>query len=185
MSNPRAAIREALKTILKGPAEGPAPTGAGQKVYSSRSTPIGPKRLPALLIYTRDERRDDSYRHDAIIRRLLDVYVELAAVGPDADDVVDLIATQVEQVVAADPTLGGAVDAAEWQATETEYDGDGGEPLAGGRVRFEVAYYTVPPEAPEPPVPSEVYLGISPKIGPPHEADYIQIAEVPDGTQEP
>lgn len=181
-TTPRAAIRAAVQQALQGPDDGTAPpTDAGRKVYASRAVPIARRLLPAILVYTRDERRDQDVGAGAV-RRLLDVVVETAAQGADADAQVDRLSAQVETALAAAPTLGGAVESITWQATEADYDGEGAQTLAAARLDFQAVYYTLPAEEAEPPLPSGVYVSWAPDIGIPHEPDYVdvEVSPLPD-----
>jgi hypothetical protein len=96
--HPRAAIREAFRDRLIA-----ANTGAGSRVHNSRIAPIGDKdELPAILIYSRDEKSDadkdygvageDSYRE-----RTLRLVTEAVVAGNiTVDDRLDAFAEQIE-----------------------------------------------------------------------------------------
>ncbi|MQX37879.1 hypothetical protein [Roseospira navarrensis] len=178
MTVPRAAIRQAVQRTLQGPDDGAPPTDAARKVYASRATPIAPRLLPAILVYTRDERRDRE-TGGGVVRRVLEVIVEIAAHGEAADDQVDRLSSQVEAALDAAPTLDGAVESITWDATEADYDGEGSQTLAAARLTFTAVYFTVPPEEAEDPLPSGVYASWAPDIGIPHEPDYVDLADTP------
>jgi len=139
------------------------------------------------VLSTRHDRRERAMG-GGVIRRRLEVEVVATARGDDADDQVDGLTAQVESVLTADPTLGGAVESITWQASEMTYGrdgvGDGDSARAEAWMTFEVVYASVPPEEDGPPLPSGVYASWAPDIGPPHEPDYVDLSDtaLPDVT---
>ncbi|KAA5603236.1 hypothetical protein F1188_19850 [Roseospira marina] len=173
---PRETIRCAVRTALRGADDARPATDAGRTVFASRCTPLAPRLLPAILVYTQSDRRDRD-RGGGVIQRHLDVVVEVAAQGEAADATVDRLSMQVEAALDADPTLGGAVQSIAWESSEADYDGEGAQATAGLRLTFTAVYATVPPDGDDGPLPAGVYASWAPDIGPPHEPDYVDLAE--------
>ena len=97
MKHPRTLIREAVKERLVAqlPAIDPRITAARISIH--RSTPLFAGKLPAILIYTRDERIEDQPNADPGLRyRKLELSVEIIASGDAAAEEVDVLAQAVE-----------------------------------------------------------------------------------------
>lgn len=101
--HPRQQIREAFKARLVE-----AATAAGDRVYTSRIAPIGDDKdeLPAILIYTRDEKLDPDKggygldAEDTYTRRELKLVVEgVVRGGNTVDDRLDDLAEQIENAL--------------------------------------------------------------------------------------
>lgn len=119
-----------------------ATTLAGDRVYRSRVFPLEVVLLPALLVYAGDETleeynaRPGSYRHTA--RLWVDV---ISRFKPEFDDVLEVIAAQVEAVVAVDETLGGSVLECELVTVlRPEPSREGKYTLAALRLGFDIIY---------------------------------------------
>lgn len=140
MTNHRTAIREQARTMLAGA------TLAGAKVFTNRARPITPNDMPALLIYTGASRRGDRERDGSMVHRRLELVVEGAVAatgrGEELEAQLEQLAEQVECALAADPTLGGLVMDARWQATDPDIVGDGRQLVGAVRVEFELELHT-------------------------------------------
>jgi hypothetical protein len=179
--HPRALIRQALRARIGDPVDGTPPTDAGTHVYASRTIPLWPASMPAVVIYTRQERIDpESPRGDEMpLRRFLTAVAEIYAAGSDADEVADRVAAQIETRVVTGDTLGGLVESTHLQTTDIDLTGDGETPVVMAEMAWEIAYYTVPTLAPEGVLPQELYLNLWPPFGTAHEDDYHRVREVP------
>jgi hypothetical protein len=140
--SPRTAIRraacEVLRAALPGWAEGFPP----ESVYDSLTVPLGMKKLPAILVYTRDERLDEDGHTDPGIRsRTLELAVEVVT-GSDA--ATDFLCTAVETVMDANETIGNLVQGTRLQRISVDRDSDGERIVVAARMDFEVAYFTRP-----------------------------------------
>ncbi|WP_298034807.1 hypothetical protein [uncultured Desulfovibrio sp.] len=140
--SPRTAIRraacEVLRAALPGWAEGFQP----ESVYDSLTVPLGMKKLPAILVYTRDERLDEDGHADPGIRsRTLELAVEVVT---GADAATDFLCTAVEAVMDAHETLGNLVRGTRLQRISVDRDSDGERIVVAARMDFEVAYFTRP-----------------------------------------
>ena len=173
MKHPRTLIREAVKERLVAqlPAIDPRITAARISIH--RSTPLFAGKLPAVLIYTRDERIDDQPNADPGLRyRKLDLSVEIIASGDAAAEEADVLAQAVEAILDADDTLGLLVEGTRLTRTEVDQGGEGDTPVLAARLSFEIIYWTRPVETPEGALPLQVLYSWVPRIGVPHEPEY-------------
>ena len=176
--HPRAIIRDAVRGRIADPVNGAPPTDAGARVFASRTVPLWPAGMPAVVIYTRQERIDpDGPRGDEMpLRRLLTVAAEIYAAGETGDEDVDRIASQIEARIVEGDTLDGLVESTHLQETTIELTGDGETPVVLAEMSWQIAYYTVPALPPEGVLPEHVYLNIFPPFGADHVDDYDRIA---------
>lgn len=136
MKHARTQIRNAVTTLLKGN------TTAGNNVYEARVYPLNDPKLPALLIYTKQETvGEQSMSRPRTQQRELFVTVEayVKARG-NVDEDTDNLAMEIEQMIAADPTLGGLVKDTALDTTETQFSDDGEKPVAVAILTFSVLY---------------------------------------------
>ncbi len=136
MKHARTQIRNAVTTLLKGN------TTAGNNVYEARVYPLNDPKLPALLIYTKQETvGEQSMSRPRTQQRELFVTVEayVKARG-NVDEDTDNLAMEIEQLIAADPTLGGLVKDTALDTTETQFSDDGEKPVAVAILTFSVLY---------------------------------------------
>lgn len=136
MKHARTQIRNAVTTLLKGN------TTAGNNVYEARVYPINDPKLPALLIYTKQETvGEQSMSRPRTQQRELFVTVEayVKARG-NVDEDTDNLAMEIEQLIAADPSLGGLVKDTALDTTETQFSDDGERPIAVAILTFSVLY---------------------------------------------
>lgn len=135
----RQAIREALKTLLTGL------TTTGNNVYASRVHPLAAPKLPCLLIFTDIER--SQYATINLPRtqaRTLNVKLEAYVKGvTGCDDTLDTISAEVEAAIYSDITLGGLVKDVRVVSYDTQFSGDGDQPVAVGLITAEVIYHSV------------------------------------------
>lgn len=147
MSHARTQIRQAVVALLNGNTE------AGNRVFSSRVHPLDDAKLPALLVYTPQENIGErSMQRPRTQQRQLQLAVEgyLKARG-DIDAEADALALDVEQLIAADPTLAGLVKDITLESTATQLSGEGERPVAVITLTFAVLY-CVKENAPQTPV---------------------------------
>ena len=136
MKHARTQIRNAVTTLLNGN------TTAGNNVYEARVYPLNDPKLPALLIYTKQETvGEQSMSRPRTQQRELFVTVEayVKARG-NVDEDTDNLAMEIEQLIAADPTLGGLVKDTALDTTETQFSDDGEKPVAVAILTFSVLY---------------------------------------------
>lgn len=144
MTHARTQIRKAVVNALKGN------TAAENRVYESRVYPLDDPKLPALLVFTPQESMGQpSIQRPRTQMRQLQLMVEgyLKARG-DIDSDADALALEVEQLLGADPTLGGLVKDAMLDTTATRLSGEGEKPVAIVSLTF-LILYSVKENAPQ------------------------------------
>ena len=173
MKHPRTLIREAVAARLSANLPKVDPRITASRISIHRSTPLFAGKLPAILIYTRDERIDEQPNADPGLRyRKLELSVEIIASGDAAAEEADVLAQAVESVLDADETLGLLVEGTRLTRTEVDQGGEGDTPVLAARLSFEVSYWTRPLETPEGELPLQVLYSWAPRIGIPHEPEY-------------
>ncbi len=175
--HPRKIIRAAIAALIKGAAPQYA-TAAGRAVYDSRDMPLGASQLPAVLIYTTRERiESDQMADGGIRRRAMDVSVECFDTGENAAVTVDALAWSAENLLRANPNLGGLVEWVNVTDTRIVVVEDAELALFCAALTVEVTYCTHAADEPGLPgyPPSEVLLGFAPEVGMPHKDDYSPV----------
>ena len=144
MSHARTQISQAVAALLKGQ------TSAGNNVFEARVYPLNDPKLPALLVYTKQETvGEQSISRPRTQQRELMVTVEAYVKARGiVDEATDDLALEIEQRIAADPTLGGLVKDIALDTTETQFSDDGEKPVAVAILTFSVLY-TVKENAPQ------------------------------------
>ena len=173
MKHPRTLIREAVAAQLSANLQKVDPRISASRISIHRSTPLFAGKLPAILIYTRDERIEDQPNADPGLRyRKLELSVEIIASGDAAAEEADVLAQAVEAILDADETLGLLVEGTRLARTEVDQGGEGDTPILAARLSFEVSYWTRPLDAPEGLLPLQVLVSWVPEIGVSHEHSY-------------
>ena len=176
MKHPRTLIREAVKERLSANLPKVDPRITAARISIQRSTPLFAGKLPAILIYTRDERIEDQPHADPGLRyRKLELSVEIIASGEAAAEEADVLALAVESVLDADETLGLLVEGTRLTRTEMDQGGEGDTPVLAVRLTFEVSYWTQPSEAPDGQLPLQVLVSWVPEIGAGHVQVYSPV----------
>ena len=179
MKHPRTLIREAVKDRLVARLPEVDARVTESRISIHRSTPLFVAKLPAILIYTRDERVENSPNADPGLRyRKLELSIEVIAGGEKAVEEADMLAQAIEAILDADETLGLLVEGTRLTRTEIDHDGDGETPVLAARMTFEVSYWTRPVEAAEGVLPLQVLVGFTPEIGNSHEGRYQPIGTI-------
>lgn len=172
MKHPRTLIREAVAARLIEQLPRVDARITPSRISIHRSTPLFAGKLPAILIYTRDERIEDQPNADPGLRyRKLELSIEIIASGDSAAEEVDVLAQAAEATLDADETLGLLVQGTRLTRTEVDHDGDGDTPVLAARMTFEVSYWTQP-VVDEGVLPLQVLVSWVPEIGTPHEHSY-------------
>lgn len=176
---PRTVIREAVAQRLAAHLPAVDARITPQRIHVHRATPLASGRLPAILIYAQQERIEEQPHADPGLRyRKLDVAVDIVAGGATAADDVDTLAQAVEAILDQDETLGRLVEGTRLLRIEIDQDGEGETPVLAARLTFEVSYWTKPIEE-EGRLPLHVLYSWGPKIGIPHEPDYVPLTDPP------
>jgi len=152
VSHARTQIRQAVIALLKGN------TSAGNNVFEARVYPIDDPKLPALLVYTKLETLGEQSMsrprtQQRELRLSIEVYVKAQSKisGRKVDEDTDALALEIEQLIAADVTLGGLVKDIVLDTTETQFSDDGERPVAVAVMNYAILY-TVKEHQPQTPV---------------------------------
>lgn len=171
----RQRIRDAVAQRLRA-----ANTTAAANVFTSRARPvleILQRREAVLSVYTGDESSERS-PDGHLLNRTLTVSIEgMAGGGDDLDNLLDVMAAQVEAAIDADPTLGFLLsEDMNLTATTSEISARGNQQVGAFRMDYEARYQTQRID-PGPPgvVPTQVF--INPVPGP---DAYRPVFERPD-----
>lgn len=136
----RANIRAQFKAALLGQ------TAAETRIFTSRSYPITPREMPALLVYTGSETRSKSGGDGQLILRDVDVVVEaVMAAGDDPqtlEDDIDAFTTAVEDLIISDSRLSQRMVDVSWVGTAIDFAVDGRVQFAAARVEFVASVFT-------------------------------------------
>jgi len=137
MTHARTQIRNAVTALLLNN------TSAGSKVYESRIYPLDDPKLPAILIYTKQESVGDqmSMSKPRTQHRELQLTIEVyVKANSNIDETADGLALEVEQIIGNDPTPGGLVKDSILSTTEIQYSDEGEKPIAVITLTFAVLY---------------------------------------------
>ena len=182
MKHPRTLIREAVAAQLSANSQKVDPRITASRISIHRSTPLFAGKLPAILIYTRDERIEEQPNADPGLRyRKLELSVEIIASGDAAAEEADVLAQAVEATLDLDETLGLLVEGTRLTRTEVDQGGEGDTPVLAARLSFEVSYWTRP-VVDEGELPLQVLYSWAPRIGIPHEPDYQPLLDLAGAT---
>ncbi len=145
MKHPRTLIREAVAARLIDALPKVDARITPQRISIHRSTPLFAGKLPAILIYTRDERIEEQPNADPGLRyRKLELSVEIIASGDAAAEEADVLAQAVEAILDADETLGLLVEGTRLTRTEVDQGGEGDTPVLAAPMTYEDRYWTRP-----------------------------------------
>ncbi len=136
MSHARTQIRNAVTALLTGN------TSAGNTVYESRIYPLNSPKLPALLVYTKEETLlEQSMSKPRTMQRQIQLVIEIYAKGSsNVDETIDGLAAEIEQLLGGDPTIGGKAKDSMLVTTEIQFSDEGEKPLAIGILNYAVHY---------------------------------------------
>ena len=143
MSRERKAIRHAVRDLLDGA------TDAEERVFASRILPARRQELPLIAVYTLDESVDSESLNTApreLTRNLSLVIEAWVSPGDAPDDRMDDFAQQIEDVMHADPYIGGAVGESILESVETELLEEGDRMMGLVVLTYAVVYRTMAPE---------------------------------------
>ena len=133
----RMQIRNQVVTQLTGL------TTTAARVFDSRVYPLEDANLPALLIYTKSETSEPiEIGTNRTSERLLSLNIEAYVKSTtNFEDTLDTVCKEVEQAIAADPTLSGKAKDCYIESTEIEFNAEGEKPLAFCSLTFLTSYY--------------------------------------------
>ena len=172
MKHPRTLIREAVAVLLSANLPKVDARITAARINIHRSTPLFAGKLPAVLIYTRDERLEEQPNADPGLRyRKRELSVEIIASGDAAAEEADVLAQAVEATLDVDETLGLLVEGTRLTRTEVDQGGEGDTSVLAVRLSFEVSYWTKP-VIDDGVLPLHVLVSWVPEIGTRHEHSY-------------
>ncbi len=139
MAHVRQQIRDNIVTTLTGL------TTTGARIYRTRVYPIAEDKLPGLLIYTDAEEVETvTITPPRTQMRSLEIKVEAYVKGvSNFDNQIDTITAEIEDALSADVTRGALAKDTTITGFEADFNGDGDQPVAMGRVTVRVDYMTV------------------------------------------
>jgi hypothetical protein len=139
MAHVRKLIRDNIETTLTGLAT------TGANVYQTRVYPIAEDRLPGLAIYTSSESTDYATINPPRTQlRTLSVSVDVYAKAVTAyDDLLDAACVEIEEALYTDRTRGGNAKDTRIIAFDSDFSGDGDQPVARATLTVEVDYVTI------------------------------------------
>jgi hypothetical protein len=139
MAHVRKLIRDDIETTLTGLAT------TGANVYQTRVYPIAEDRLPGLAIYTSSEATDYATitpprTQVRVLTVSVDVYVKA---NTAYDDTLDAACVEIEEALYTDRTRGGNAKDTRITAFDSDFSGDGDQPVARATLTVEVDYVTL------------------------------------------
>lgn len=169
--HPRSQIRSAVRNVLAQ-----ALPELAARIHVHRAIPLAKTRLPAILLYAREERLDEAYAADpGARRRLLSLAIDIVVAGDGAEEEADRLAAAVEAALEADETLGGRAEGLRILSTAIEQDGEGEVSALAARLTVEVVYWTIWHQDAAGQRPTLALYSIAPQIGRAHEDAYRPI----------
>jgi hypothetical protein len=139
MAHARQSIRDNIVSTVSGLST------TGQRVFRNRVYPMGESKLPGLLVYTESEEIEPStITPPRTQMRRMNVVIEayVKAVS-NYDETLDTISQQVEEALSADSTRNDLAKDTRILSFESEFSGEGDQPVAVGRMSIEVVYATL------------------------------------------
>jgi hypothetical protein len=130
----RQTIREAVVAALMGN------TAAGSRVFASREVPWKRVELPGLAVYALDEAVEPQEWRGDSRRRMTLAVLAVVMLTERVDEALDALALEVETILMATPTLGGAHDI-RYSGTQIGLDEEQGRPMGVARLTFDVVYF--------------------------------------------
>lgn len=150
MTHPRKVIREAAALMLVNKGEWL------DRVFTNRMRPLSARpsprsdrsQLPALIIYTRNEKAEIFNVAPREYKCTVDVIIEIVADATDGvDDLLDSMAETVERILGRDDTIAGTADDCVYTGTDMTIIDDKVERAIGAvAMTFQATYYRNAPD---------------------------------------
>jgi len=166
--HPRQQIREAAKAMLLN--QGPWL----DRVYTNRMRALSQRpaqrsdrsQLPALVIYTRDEKAEIFNVAPREYKCVVDLVFEVIADSTDDVDIVlDDMAVLIERIMGRDDTIAETADDCVYSASQMTIIADGVErPIGAIAVTFQATYYRNAPDGPAEGAPDGGYNATLPEM---------------------
>lgn len=136
----RRAIRDQVKASLMGKLV------AGDRVFTSRATPINAKTMPCVLIYIPEESRAKADEDSELrILRSVKVIVEGALIGTSretVEDEADEFLSEIETIMRLNPTLDETAERVRWRGSIIDMAPNGEALIAACRVEYDIEVWT-------------------------------------------
>jgi len=131
----RQEIRHAVVKLLENK------TSAQERVFATREAPWRNVELPGIAVYSLEEQAPRAAYEPIVSDRNLTIAVLLVVKLSDGvDDALDAMALQVESVMRADPTFGGAAMASRYTGCQIEVAAEQERPVGVMRMTYEARY---------------------------------------------
>jgi len=122
-------------------------TLAEERVFPNRVIPLWEKELPAICVYTLNDSPSIEVEAPRSLKIALDLIVEVTVKMSEwADDLVDTICMQVEDLISQDYTLGETAMDCLLGTTDITASGEGNQPTLSAKIKFDVTYRRYWPE---------------------------------------
>lgn len=145
MSERRKDIRKQVMRLLKGR------TAAKSNVVVNRSETNWQENLPAINLYFRGEQVIEKDQAPRLMKRIIELEVEIIDEGRDGDELTDKLddlCEQVEQCLSNDDSLRDtADDILLVRVGEMEADSEGSKPTGSQSLFFEITYHLAAPRS--------------------------------------
>ncbi len=140
MTHARAIIRKSVVSLLKHSKS--LTKAVGGNIYESKVYPVD--NTPSIIVYTPSEQVIDyTIGYPRSQTRQLSLIIEIyAKENTSIDQISDSLALEVEEIIAADPTLGKMVKDVVLHSSETIFSGDGDKPIAVATLTYHITYRT-------------------------------------------
>lgn len=142
----RKLIRHAVITMLKGA------TVAGQRVSGTRRQPIKPSEIPAVFVFTPNDKTDEASKDNSPRELWIDLKLEVAgfviltgnSASDDDQDAMDDIAQQIQDAMDVDRFLLGTCWNSILDGTEAGLYSDGDPRIGVVTLTYDVSYSSQP-----------------------------------------
>jgi hypothetical protein len=137
MTHARTSIRKSIVSLLKNSR---LKKLLGDRIYESKVYPVD--NTPSIVVYTPSEQVIEySMSFPRSQTRQLSLIIEIyAKENSNIDQISDSLALEVEEIIAADPTLGKMVKDMVLNSSETIFSGDGDKPIAVATLTYHITY---------------------------------------------
>ena len=139
MAHVRQQIRDNVVTTLTGLST------SGSNVFRSRVYPMETAKLPGLAIYTEgEETAYETVKSPRTQIRTLTITVDCFVTSvSNFDSSIDTMCSEIEEALATDLTRGGLAKDTKLVSFESDFSGEGEQPIAIGKLSVEITYSTL------------------------------------------
>ena len=139
----RQEIRNHIRNLLTGK------TAAGSRIYFNQAMPAWVEEMPIILVYTDSEDANKFNQSPKMLRKDLQIRIEIVADGTEdmfrgdgkpTQDLLDEIALIVEDEMSRDETLGETVEDSIYNGTEFNFVHEGQNAIGSARLSYLVSW---------------------------------------------